>query len=51
MIDNEGLLLAESDSTGVLSDVDYIYRVSEEFERDSRRYNRALSDEQEVSTN
>lgn len=30
---------------------DDVYRISEEFERDSRRYNRAFSDEQEVSTN
>ncbi len=27
-----------------------VYRISEEFEKDCRRYNRAFTDEQEVST-
>ena len=48
---NREILLAESESFSALSDIEYIYRISEEFERDSRRYNRAFSDEQEVSTN
>ena len=51
MIERSELLLADSEITSRVSDVDYIYRISEEFERDSRRYNRAFSDEQEVSTN
>lgn len=51
MIEKSEILLAESENLSVVSDVDYIYRISEEFERDSRRYNRAFLDEQEVSTN
>ncbi len=51
MIEDSKNLLAESENSDALSDVDYIYRISEEFERDSRRYNRAFLDEQEVSTN
>ncbi|MDO4749071.1 MAG: hypothetical protein Q4A12_07860 [Eubacteriales bacterium] len=34
----------------MLVNLDTVYRISEEFERDSRRYNRAFIEEQEVST-
>lgn len=33
-----------------LFESDLVYQISEQFERDCRRYNRALLDEQEVST-
>ncbi len=29
---------------------EFVYRLSEEFERDSRRYNRPFTEQQEVST-
>ncbi len=38
----------EFEKTQINSEV--VYRISEEFERDCRRYNRAFSDEEEVST-
>lgn len=48
---NENVNIINSDEREyavVLSDFDYVYQVSEQFERDCRRYNRALLDEQEV---
>lgn len=40
----------KTEYTESLLDSDLVYQISEQFERDCRRYNRALLDEQEVST-
>ncbi|MBQ4129713.1 MAG: hypothetical protein IJD68_08110 [Ruminococcus sp.] len=41
-------IVPEFSQTEINSDV--VFRISEEFERDCRRYNRAFLDEQEVGT-
>lgn len=54
MKDNTQNLNLVPQNNGAYSDdfvaLDTVFRISEEFERDSRRYNRAFFEEQEVST-